>query len=202
MWTWIIGITIFIMICEFCDEGSKPKPKQTVAGKSFEYYFKTLVKTSSWSKCFTTTTQKEDRRKMPPIFMTHIAGARHHLPKLENFAVAFKGFAIYDEANNYNHRAVAIVDYKGLLYGYVPETDLEDYRKESKVVYPCVGYASLKDGELHTNVKIILSDDNMVISRAANAYVDWFRRAFGHKALVREPKEEYYGDCSDCSSFD
>lgn len=152
--------------------------------------YKYDVEKSHWAGCFTASDDRESLQDCAASFSSYIANARYYLPQADNMLLAFKGYAVYDQENKHNPKAVAILDYEGKMWGYIPDSDLGFYHRESKPIFACVGYVSIFGDSLRSNVKIILSEDDVQISKAANAYIDWFKTEFGQDAIVREPKSK------------
>lgn len=152
--------------------------------------FKNDIAKTHWAGCFTASGERESLEDCADSFSSYIAGVRHYLPQADNMLLAFKGYAVYDQDNEYNPDAVAILDYNGKMWGYIPDSDLDFYHKHSKNLYACVGYVSIFGDSLRTNVKIILSEDDVQISKAANSYIDWYKNEFGQDAIVRGPKSD------------
>lgn len=110
------------------------------------------------------------------FYSTYIAGTSHHCTIIE--CNAFVGFAVPEPNNKYDKNAVAILNNKGKLLGYIAKKELKDFREWSNCkTVPCVGYISKEDdGSFHSNLKCIKPYSMDFIKEEITRYLEWYNK--------------------------
>lgn len=137
------------------------------------------------------------KMKNPPIQMlnregdpqedewhTYIAGVHHHVSA---FSVGgFTGWVANDANNKYDSKAMGIYNDKGKLLGFIPASELAEYRDwcDAKP-QPCVGFIYLDDGKIYGRVKILRPCNKDFISTEFGRYLSWVKSNYGPEYLPK-----------------
>ena len=142
-------------------------------------------KVSSNQREITVMTLDEPEDMIDGSFTTSIAGITYHCDKTD--IGGFIGVVAPDPDNKYNKNAMAIYRNDTKLLGYIPESQLNEYRIWSDCKpFTCVGYIEPGDQyPIHGKVKIIKPYNSKYVEDETRSYILWLRDKKGNKFIPK-----------------
>ena len=105
-------------------------------------------------------------------FNTIIAGLKYHIKKGESNM--FLGITVPEPNNPYDKNAVMVLNVDGLLLGYIPQNDLDNFQKWSggKPI-PCVGHYFPVGDSFHSDLRCIRPYSMEFIEKECKKYFEF-----------------------------
>lgn len=117
-------------------------------------------------------------------FYTYISGAFHHATESE--LGGFYGVVTPEPDNTYDHNAMAVCNTDMKLLGYIPASELSEYRKWSCAApMPCIGYIYVENKQVHGRVKIFKPCSEEFLADQFQRYLDWISKNMGPEYLPK-----------------
>lgn len=115
---------------------------------------------------------------------TYIAGLKHHITKAD--IGGFTGLVVPEPTNKHDRNAMGVYNSSGKLLGYIPASELRDYRKWCEAQpQPCAGFIYAEDGELRGRVKIVRPCNAEFIKDRFTSYFQWIKDNVGDAYLPK-----------------
>ena len=113
---------------------------------------------------------------------TYIAGLPYHDTKSD--VGGFTGWIANEPNNKYDKNAMAIYNFQGHLLGYIPSTELKEYRRWcSGQTQPCMGYIYIEEGEIRGRVKTLRPCNLEFLNNEFSKYAQWVKDNIGPEYL-------------------
>lgn len=120
---------------------------------------------------------------------TYIAGVKHRNLSGNDIG-GFCGYVVNDSENTYDSKAMGV--YSGKLLGYIPASELGEYREWCNgEPMPCVGYIYKEKGEWRGRVKILRPCNADFIREEFTRFISWVENNYGPSFVPKEIKWEF-----------
>lgn len=116
---------------------------------------------------------------------TYIAGLRYHASVHD--IGGFTGWVENDLGNTHDSKAMGIYNSFGKLLGYIPASELEDYRLWCLgQPVPCAGFVYIEDGQYRGRVKMLLPCNKEFLQKEFTRYLQWVKDNYGCDYLPKK----------------